>query len=86
MKLTFESQGRVKMTETWLYNCIKNCNPGRLFFNINNKDKFATEKKKIQDADDLFLSNLTLSFTIFQKHRLHFCIQVELKNFPFALF
>ena len=37
MKVTFESQDRVRMAEKWLY---KNVN------NINNKNKLTKEKKK----------------------------------------
>ena len=44
-------------------------------------------KKKLQDVHNKgFLSNLLLNFTMFHKRKFHFCVQVMLSSFHFALF
>ena len=63
----------------------KNCNRRKLFFNINEKDNLL-KMKKFQDADDQFLNNLLLNFSIFDQRELSFCINLMLSNFYFALF
>ena len=56
---------------------LKICNLQKFLFNINKKVKFVREEK-IQDADNQFLSNLRLYFTIFHQRELRFCIKLML--------
>ena len=56
---------------------LKICNLQKFLFNINKKVKFVT-KEKIQDADNQFLSNLHLYFTISHQRELKFCIKLML--------
>ena len=69
MKVIFESQGRGKMVEKWLHKNV-NISPKKAvtcetFYKHKQKKRDLLQVKIFQDADDQFLSNLLLTFTIF---------------------